>query len=44
MQAWNSEGLKDQTKAKEAYKKYIVLMKKSGKEAKIPKRVLDRVN
>ncbi len=36
-------GLKDQTKAKEAYKKYIDLMKKSGKQAKIPKRVYDRV-
>ena len=36
-------GLKDTAKAKTAYEKYIDLMKKSGKEAKIPKRVLDRV-
>ncbi len=36
-------GLKDQPKAKEAYNTYISLMKKSGKEAKIPKKVYDRV-
>ncbi|MBC7391082.1 MAG: tetratricopeptide repeat protein [Opitutaceae bacterium] len=36
-------GLKNSVKAKEAYNKYITLMKKSGKEAKIPKRVYDRV-
>ena len=36
-------GLKDTPKAKTAYQKYIDLMKKSGKEAKIPKRILERV-
>ena len=35
--------LKEITKAKEAYNTYISLMKKSGKETKIPKRVYDRV-
>ncbi len=36
-------GLKSNIKAKQAYNTYISLMKKSGKEAKIPKRVYDRV-
>ncbi|MBC7388982.1 MAG: hypothetical protein H7329_07225 [Opitutaceae bacterium] len=36
-------GLKDQIKAKKPYKNYIDLMKKSDKEAKIPKRVYDRI-
>ena len=35
--------LKDHVKAKQAYNTYITLMKKSGKEAKIPKRVYERV-
>jgi hypothetical protein len=36
-------GLKDSAKAKKAYLKYIDLMKKDGKSAKIPKRVFERV-
>jgi len=36
-------GLKNSAKAKEAYNTYITLMKKSGKETKIPKRVYDRI-
>jgi len=36
-------GLKNSPKAKEAYNKYIVQMKKSGKEAKIPKKVYERL-
>lgn len=35
------DGINDKEKAKSNYKKYIELMKKSGKEAKIPKRVLE---
>ncbi|MCW3808113.1 tetratricopeptide repeat protein [Plebeiibacterium marinum] len=35
--------LNENTKAKEAYNKYIELMKANGKESKIPQRVLDRV-
>jgi tetratricopeptide (TPR) repeat protein len=35
-------GLKDSVKAKEAYLKYIDLIKKENKEKKIPQRVLDR--
>lgn len=34
-------GLNNKEKAKSNYEKYIELMKKSGKEAKIPKRVLE---
>jgi len=37
-------GNKQKTKAIKAYKKYIELMKKTGKENKIPKRVLELVN
>ncbi len=37
-------GNKQKTKAIKAYKKYIELMKKTGKEKKIPKRVLELVN
>lgn len=36
-------GLKDKGNAKEAYKKYIELMKKNGNEKKKPKRVVERV-
>lgn len=36
-------GLKNTPKAKGAYTTYIQLMKKSGKQAKIPKRVYDRL-
>jgi tetratricopeptide (TPR) repeat protein len=36
-------GLKENSKAKQAYQKYIELMKASGKESKIPKRVFERV-
>ncbi len=36
-------GLKQMSKAKKAYQKYISLMKASGKEAKIPKRVWERI-
>lgn len=36
-------GLKNTVKAKEAYNTYIALMKKEGKDNKIPQRVLDRV-
>ncbi|NLD94678.1 MAG: tetratricopeptide repeat protein [Fibrobacter sp.] len=36
-------GLKNSVKAKGAYLKYIDLMKKDGKSAKIPKRVFERV-
>lgn len=36
-------GLKDHSKAKEAYKKYIELMKANGKEAKIPTKVWERI-
>ena len=36
-------GLKNTVKAKEAYLKYIDLMKKEGKSAKIPKRVFERM-
>jgi hypothetical protein len=35
------EGINDKEKAKINYEKYIDLMKKSGKETKIPKRVLE---
>lgn len=35
------DGINDKEKAKVNYEKYIELMKKSGKEAKIPKRVLE---
>ncbi|MGB5919380.1 tetratricopeptide repeat protein [Arcobacter sp.] len=37
-------GNKQKDKAIKAYKKYIELMKKTGKEKKIPKRVLELVN
>lgn len=37
-------GLKDKKNAKEAYKKYIELMKENGKEKKIPKRALNRIS
>jgi tetratricopeptide (TPR) repeat protein len=36
-------GLKNTVKAKDAYLKYIDLMKKENKESKIPKRVFERV-
>lgn len=36
-------GLEEKEKAKEAYQTYISLMKKSGKEARIPKRIYERV-
>ncbi|MCW3788864.1 tetratricopeptide repeat protein [Plebeiibacterium sediminum] len=36
-------GLNENIKAKEAYNKYIELMKANGKEGKIPQRILDRV-
>jgi hypothetical protein len=36
-------GLQNTAKAKEAYLKYIDLMKKEGKESKIPNRVFERV-
>ncbi|HEX2955709.1 MAG TPA: tetratricopeptide repeat protein [Chitinispirillaceae bacterium] len=36
-------GLKNSDKASENYKKYIELMKKEGKEKKIPQRVMERV-
>ncbi len=37
-------GVGEEQKAKETYNKYIVLMKSSGKEQKIPKLVWDRIN
>ena len=36
-------GLGDKEKAKKAYKTYVEQMKKSGKETKIPKTILDRI-
>jgi tetratricopeptide (TPR) repeat protein len=36
-------GLKENYKAKEAYQKYMELMKASGRESKIPKRVFERI-
>ncbi len=36
-------GLKEIENAKEAYKKYIKLMKANGKENKIPKRIMERL-
>jgi len=37
---WNNY---DQQKAKIAYKKYVALMKKNGKENKIPQKVIERI-